>query len=194
MSGNKICGVGINDANYRVCIKESLGYINGVYKQKGIWECPYYKRWRSMLTRCYSNRLKTYLKCTVCEEWLTFSHFKAWMEIQDWEGKELDKDIIIAGNTEYGPSTCVFVTKAINLFFTYNQDCKGFRLAPSGKFYAYFRNGSNTQHLGSFNTEQEAREVHLMAKYELAKQLAAEQTDCRVRQALLERFNFAKQH
>lgn len=41
-----ICGVGINDADYPVNPR-----INGTEERI---ECPFYNRWRYMLTRCYS--------------------------------------------------------------------------------------------------------------------------------------------
>jgi len=37
------------------------------------------------------------------------------MERQDWEGKHLDKDILIPGNKIYSPDRCIFVSSLINL-------------------------------------------------------------------------------
>ena len=92
MSGVLVFGVGLNDANYTV---------NPVVSGKS-YLCSIYSRWQGMLERCYSKKYqvlsKTYSECTVCEEWLTFSNFKTWMEQQDWKGKQLDKDIIKKGN------------------------------------------------------------------------------------------------
>ena len=91
MSKRLVFGVGINDSDYEVYKYET---ING--KRKATWKCPYYERWVSMLRRCYSPRslekYPTYKGCTVCEEWLTFSTFKKWMENQEWEDRHLDKD------------------------------------------------------------------------------------------------------
>lgn len=88
-----IYGVGTNDANYLV--------VN-----KGV-RCPYYKKWSSMLERCFSKSLHkkhpTYIGCTVCNEWLLFSNFRSWMMKQEWVGMELDKDIISIGNKKYCP-------------------------------------------------------------------------------------------
>ena len=75
-----------------------------------------------MLQRCYSEkwqeRYPTYKGCSVSEEWHTFSNFKAWMEKQQWEGKQLDKDILFEGNKVYSPEPCVFVTRKTNMFTT----------------------------------------------------------------------------
>ena len=99
-----VYGVGINDADYQV--------------SKGNWRCPFYKTWKNMLARCYSPAFQRnqplYIGCSVDERWHRFSHFKAWMEGQDWEGKALDKDRLTNGNKIYGPDTCVFLTSAEN--------------------------------------------------------------------------------
>ena len=92
-------GVGINDADYAVANYETIGCVDGKQKQKRVWLCPYYQAWTSMLERCYSakwhERNPTYKNCTVSDEWLTFSNFKAWMEKQDFEGKQFDKDLLV---------------------------------------------------------------------------------------------------
>lgn len=112
MSGKRslICGFGVNDADYYTQTKSPR------------WRCPYYQTWHSMLNRCYNEkhlrRQPAYLGCSVCGEWHKFSVFKAWMIKQDWEGKELDKDLLVQGNKVYGPETCVFVSGLVNKFIT----------------------------------------------------------------------------
>lgn len=68
-------GVGINDADYVTQKLETIGYVNGKRKQKRVWICPFYRTWSNMLDRCYSfkyqERNKTYIGCTVTDEWLT---------------------------------------------------------------------------------------------------------------------------
>ena len=113
-------GVGVNDADYVVEKLETTGYVNGKQKQKLVWYCPHYRAWRGMLSRCYSAKYQekqpTYIGCSVSEEWLTFSNFKAWMEKQKWEGMHLDKDLLIEGNKIYSADTCVFVSPLVNTF------------------------------------------------------------------------------
>ena len=108
-----VYGVGTNDAGYAIQVMESVRGANGKPKQRIIWFCPFYRRWVHMLERCYSERYQekkpTYIGCTVCEEWLRFSNFKSWMETQDWEGKHLDKDLLVEGNKIYSPDTCILV-------------------------------------------------------------------------------------
>ena len=106
-----VYGVGINDADYVVQKFETIGYVSGKKKQKRVWRCPYYRVWTHMLERCYDvkrqERQPTYKDCSVSTEWLTFSVFKSWMEKQDFEGKQLDKDLLIEGNKIYSAETCV---------------------------------------------------------------------------------------
>ena len=84
-----VYGVGINDADYVVQKKETVGYVNGVRKQKIVWECPYYRVWKGMLKRCYSPELQerqpTYKGCSVSKEWLTFSNFRRDRKSVVWE-------------------------------------------------------------------------------------------------------------
>ena len=192
-------GVGLNDADYVVKINEITVYENGKRKWKLIWECPFYRRWVNMLSRCYSTNYKqkfpTYEECHVCEEWLTFSNFKAWMETQDWEGKQLDKDILFPGNKIYSPHNCVFVSSRTNLFITDSGASRGdfligVSLSVSGRrFIAKCKDSSGRlKHLGMFDTELEAHKAWLAFKLEQAKILAAEQSDPRVAKALIERY------
>ena len=75
-------GVGINDADYPVQPTIGNKRVN----------CPFYWRWKDMLKRCYSEKHLLITPCyrdrSVNKEWFIFSIFKAWMEQQDWEGKQ----------------------------------------------------------------------------------------------------------
>lgn len=110
--GKLVAGGGVNDAGYPVV---RFGKdING--KRNREWVCPFYKAWSAMLNRCYREPvLKAYKDTTVCEEWYTFSNFKSWMETQDWEGKELDKDLL-TDNNQYAPENCIFIPAWLNVY------------------------------------------------------------------------------
>lgn len=183
-------GVGLNDADYKV-----TQYING--KQ---FMCPFYDRWKSMLERCYSKKFQiknpAYIGCEVSDEWLTFSNFKAWMKSQDWEGKELDKDLLITGNRVYSKETCVFLDKEINQFTNERKSARG--EYPIGvcfnnwhkKLSALCRNpfSGKQENLGYFNCQMKAHEAWRKRKHELSCQLADLQTDKRVANALRSRY------
>lgn len=53
-----VYGVGVNDADYVVQVKETVDCANGKRKQKQVWTCPFYKTWKSMLKRCYCEKAK----------------------------------------------------------------------------------------------------------------------------------------
>lgn len=194
-----VCGVGVNDADY-VVVKYGIAEVNGVRKRRQVWVCPYYRVWANMLKRCYSVKYQeqkpTYAGCTVSEEWLTFRSFKNWMETQDFEGKQLDKDILTKGNKVYSSDTCVFVTQVVNMFTTDRGNDRGKWLLgvswhkKTEKFLARCNNPftGKTESLGLFSCEQEAHQVWRKRKQELAHELAAIQTDPRVAKALINRY------
>lgn len=180
-----IFGIGINDANYQV---QPL-----IDNKRKI--CPYYKTWKKMLERCYSDKYHiaqpTYKECFVCKEWLTFSNFKSWMINQDWLGKQLDKDLLVKGNKEYSPDTCVFVTSQVNSLLNTQKANRGvYVLGVSwkkamGKYQAQCSVGNACKALGYYLTEEEARQAYLHFKKELIITVANEQKDIRVKNALL---------
>lgn len=196
-----VCGIGVNDADYAVAKIETIGYVDGKQKQKQIWACPYYRAWASMLNRCYSAKLQerrpTYKNCTVSEDWLTFSNFKAWMENQDWEGRQLDKDLLVEGNKIYSAETCIFVTPTVNAFTNSRRASRGDLLlgvswdSKSEKFRASCGNPTTKkqENLGLFTSEQAAHQAWRKRKLELAHELAAIQTDPRISKALINRYS-----
>ena len=200
MKNKLVYGVGINDADYVVQKWETIE-VNGSRKRRLVWICHYYLVWRNMLQRCYSSKLQercpTYKGCSVSEEWLRFSNFKRWMEVQDWEGMQLDKDILFKGNKVYSKETCVLVTKAVNSFTTDSGASRGEWLLGvywhkgAGKFQSKCRNPftKKQEHLGLYINEMDAHQTWLKRKIELAHLLAAEQTDERVAKALIERYS-----
>jgi len=180
---SRVFGVGINDVDYVV---ETT--INGVRVT-----CPFYRTWRNMLARCYYEKNRpTYVDAVVVEQWWRLSAFKAWMETQDWQGKELDKDLLVRDNKIYGPDTCVFINSHINLFLIDNTKKEG--ALPSGvkrhrnAFTAVVGINGKPTYLGSYATVEEAEQVYKKAKKEQALLLAEGQSSPLVAAALIERY------
>lgn len=189
MSKKLVYGVGVDDVN-----------VGRTWKEK----CPFYDRWRGMLRRCYSEqtleKYPTYRGCSVCEEWLTFSNFKSWMEQQDWEGKHLDKDLLVKGNKVYSPETCIFVDKLVNRFTTERTHDRGKYPLGVTKLERLKDNPYAAQcsdpftgkrgHIGVYSTPEEAHLAWKRRKHEFACMLAESDlvTDPRLEEALKTRY------
>lgn len=172
-----IFGVGINDADYNVTQK-----IDGKTQT-----CPFYRKWCSMLKRCYDEKwlsqYPSYRGCTVCEEWLSFMNFKAWMETQDWEGKNLDKDLIVKSGV-YSPTTCVFIDNNLNSFLTLSNNSRGnlpIGVSPNGK---KFQSTLSSKYLGTFETILEAHQAWQRGKLAQAIEHQTSINDVRVKDGL----------
>lgn len=178
-----IYGVGINDAPYNIGAE-----VNG----KNVF-CPLYNQWKAMLQRCYCAKWKakypTYAQCNVVPEWLHFSAFLKWADSQEWEGKHLDKDLLIPGNKEYGPTTCLWVHPDINRLLLNSKARRG--NLPVGvsqldnRFLARVSIYGNSISIGMFDTPEQAAEAFNHAKAAHVTQVAGKQTDPTLQAALL---------
>ena len=189
-------GVGFNDSNYQI---NQYIKVNGKYKI--VWRCPFYMAWTNMLRRCYSETYQkthpTYKGCQVCEEWLTFSNFKAWMEMQSWKNKELDKDLLSQNNKIYSPEYCIFVDARVNTFTTDSAKIRGEYLIGvcwdknANKFKSTCRNPftNKQEHLGLFDNELDAHLMWKNKKHEHALKLANTCDDKKLAQALRQRYS-----
>lgn len=194
-SSGTVYGFGINDAGYPVKKYECAGN-----RSKAIWHCAFYRAWENMIRRCYSVKYQsekpTYRGCSVVIEWRSFSRFRDWMAGMDWQGKQLDKDIIVPGNKVYGPDTCGFVSRDLNMFLTDRGALRGeWPIGVSwydrfGKFQSMCGNSltGKREHLGYFDSPEEAHEAWRARKHQLACQYADQQTDQRIASALRARY------
>lgn len=185
-----IYGIGINDADYPVEIK--IGQLRST--------CKFYRKWFAMLTRCYNkNEIRkhpSYAECSVCESWLLFSNFKQWMEQQDWEGKDLDKDLLVKGNKVYSPETCCFISREINTFMIDRGAGRGDYLlgvtfVKKKKLYRARCNNPFTKSAENLGLGKSEIEPHLRwkkRKHELACIYADMQSDERIANALRIRY------
>lgn len=105
-------GIGINDADYGVTFN-----VDG----KQVWICPYYSRWKSLLSRVRKDRY--YEDSEVCDFWKSFMNFREWLAPRlFYPDLHIDKDMLVKGNTLYSPETCILVPQRINkLFLTYKE-------------------------------------------------------------------------
>lgn len=185
-----IYGVGVNDVDRPVWTREGGKRV----------VCQFYSKWIGMLMRCYAPQLHakrpTYTGCITTEEWLRFSNFELWMGTQDWEGKQLDKDLLVPNNKLYSPETCVFLPRKLNMFLLDSAASRGkYPIGVSwdkgtGRFVARCRNPftDKEQKLGRFDTPEEAHLAWKERKHEFACIYADQQTDERVAEALRNRY------
>jgi hypothetical protein len=159
-----------------------------------------YEHWNSMLKRCYKSlkHQPSYYDKHVNECWRNFQVFAEWAIAQrgfglpDWH---LDKDLLIKGNVEYGPETCVYLPREINSFIKR----KRMNALPIGVDIAYHYNGTpyfRTQAvedgknivLGRFEKVEDAFNAYKSHKEMLAQRLAEkwkDKIDSRAYEALL---------
>lgn len=181
-----IYGHGINDSIEKVSIT-----IDGK-----IIKCPYYTTWHSMLKRCYDpiehRNYPNYIGCHCVDEWHLFSKFKEWMTLQDWKGKQLDKDLLFRGNKLYSPETCVFISGRVNAFLTDRKRARGEYALGVGKnpwqtkYRAYCNNPFTNKRigLGTHATIELAHEAWKTQKHKFACDLAGLEQDSRISDAL----------
>lgn len=178
-----VYGVGINDADYITTAK-----VNG----RNVL-CPLYNQWKAMIQRCYcpkwQRKYPTYIGCSVTPEWLSYSGFQKWAEAHDWEGKNLDKDLLVPGNKVYGPTTCLWVDGDINRLVLNSVKTRGdFPIGVSlmqGRFTARLSTYGKAGYLGLFDTADQAAEAFRKAKSAHVREVAQNQTDTRLVHALL---------
>ena len=149
-----VCGVGINDS------PTSTG--NGKQREKS------YSIWKSILNRCYgklNKKHRTYMNCSVCEEWKKYSNFKKWFDKHKKEYGEnyhIDKDILVRKNKVYSPDACCFVPPEINTLLVKHDSTRGIlpigvaKTSDGKKYRAIVRIHSKYTTIGIFNNPEEA--------------------------------------
>ena len=139
-----------------------------------------YTTWRNMLARCYSTkqqvRNQTYIECSVCDEWLSFSNFKIWFDENYIEGFALDKDILFEGNKIYSPYFCRFVPFYLNSLLTNRANARGelpIGITNNNGYYrAKCHNGYGKQLNKTFKTVEEASAWYSETKKRIVKEQA----------------------
>jgi hypothetical protein len=109
---------------------------------------------------------------------------------QDWEGKELDKDILVPNNKVYSPDTCVFIDKKVNQLFSKKNKHGVFGVSYDKKKNIYILTSSTVnqqkaKYSGSYRTLEDAKKASHQMREEYILQVASEQKDERVKKAVL---------
>jgi len=168
-----VFGFGINDATY-----SSQPKLFGVKVR-----CPAYVAWVDMIRRCnykkYQDRFPTYKGIVVCNEWRSFSAFRAWWVINHVDGWELDKDILTDSGV-YSPRNCIYVPKWLNAFNNERKSARGDLPIGVDFHRGMYRSRCKNpitmrgEHLGYFKCKIEAMSAWMRRKLDLAYELKNE--------------------
>ena len=148
----------------------------GGYRGEGKWDAsatnPHYRHWMSLFIRCYKSSDEwqpTYQDCEISEEWHNLQNFCDWSVDnfpKDTFGMkwELDKDLLVKGNKTYGPATCCYLPKELNLFLARVDDVAIYEYTTTDNrilYRVWVRQGKktvgdNNHYVGSYPSYEEA--------------------------------------
>lgn len=130
-----------------------------------------YSKWANMIQRCYdeeTHKLKPYYaSCTAEAEWHNFSNYREWhKENAMGDSKvDLDKDILLQGNTVYSSDTCTLITHFANTIFEERGlDTNIVLNNTTGKYDVTMSVLGKKEVVGTFDTKEEAKQGYLKYK------------------------------
>ncbi len=139
------------------CLHQDTTVVHGLCKH------PLYYIYYAMKNRCYNDKTKEFKDyggrgIKVCNEWKNdFKIFYDWAIANGWKhGLHIDR---IYNDGNYEPSNCQFVTPRESASNTRRKSKygTGIRRTASGKFQCYASLNGKWQHLGNFDTPDEAK-------------------------------------
>lgn len=167
-----------------------VGYFGeGIFKSRTANKITReYNTWCGMLHRCYDeNRQekdKTYRICSVDPLWHNFQNFAHWFvnqKLYTLDSSELDKDLLVANNKVYSPTSCCLLPKKINSTLAYKREGSSttgvWFCEEEGKYRVtgYFE--GKPKILGRYDHLQEAYDVFKNYKENYVRLLADEFKD-----------------
>lgn len=139
-----------------------------------------YGVWAAILLRCYDKdaqekSLRSYIGCSVGEEWHDFQNFARWYYENKYrkEGWGIDKDFCVMGNRVYGENFCTFLPPEINnvLINSLNQTSGiSYDIKRECYLVRLSRDGLN-KNLGRYSSKEDAIKTYKEAKTEYIEQL-----------------------
>ena len=133
-----------------------------------------------MMQRCYdekTHKLKPYYALCKAEiEWLNFSNYREWHKenMMGDEKVDLDKDVLIQGNTVYGSDTCTLIPHFTNTLFETPKgtDTNIVLNNTTGKYNVTMSILGKNEDVGTFDTEEEAKQGYIDYKQDYIKNFA----------------------
>jgi len=167
----RLCGIGYHGKH---------GLIKDDFSRKA------HNVWRFMIRRCYDPLIMyhhtAYRDCTVCSSWHSFYNFFEWFKENYYEipneKMQLDKDLILRGNTRYSPACCSFVPQCINVQSTNSKKMRG--NLPLGVsinnrtklFKSQIKKDGKVLFIGDFDNTEDAFYAYKDIKEKYLKELA----------------------
>lgn len=156
-----------------------VGYL-GCNDANAVRDNYIYSKWANMMQRCYdenTHRLKPYYaQCTAEIEFQNFSNYRLWHKENAMGDRkvDLDKDILIPGNTIYSSETCTLVTHFTNTVFetTKGIDSNIVKNNTTGKYDVSMIILGKREEIGSFDTEKEAKQEFINYKNDYISEFA----------------------
>ena len=166
-SRRKVYNLGVNDADYVIRYRDEGGKFV---------TCPFYMTWMRILKKVSKSQV------TICDEWLSFSCFKKWMEGQRYKGHVLDRELKVLGSTHYSPANCLFLTPVIKALLVRkkknNGQAEGVHWKERDKvFVSQISRKGRRCYLGNYATEAEASDVYREAKATYLKKVAEKEPE-----------------
>jgi len=152
-----------------------------------------YRCWEKMVYRVFDIDCPEYAKRTMCDEWRCLSSFIDWGEEQDYEGKQLDKDLLVFGNRYYSPDTCCFISSELNHAIRLGIERHGLMVGVrqgesqkrNNKYCGQIGHKSEYIHLGTFSSELAAHNAYRMKKAEILRDYSDIETNPMVKAGLI---------
>lgn len=133
-----------------------------------------YRKWANMMQRCYSDK-PYYNNCSVDIEWLNFSNYREWHKKNSMGNRkvDLDKDVLVPGNTVYGTETCTLIPHFTNTIF----ESRGLETNivlnnDTGKYDVTMSILGAKKDVGTFDTHEEAQKGYIEYKQNYIRDFA----------------------
>lgn len=156
-----------------------VGYL-GCSDSNGTRENDIYSKWANMMQRCYdkgTHKLKPYYApCTVDIELHNFSNFRELYKENAMGDKklDLDKDLLLQGNTTYSAETCSLIPHFTNTLFETRRGTNTCIVLKNstGKYDVFMSILGKRVEVGTFDTEEEAKQGFVDYKQNYIREFA----------------------
>lgn len=139
-----------------------------------------YSKWANMMQRCYdekTHKLKPYYAvCTAEIEFLNFSNYREWHKENMMGDRklDLDKDVLVQGNTVYGLETCTLIPHFTNTIFETPKgtDTNIVLNNTTGRYDVTMIVLGKKEEVGTFDTEEDAKQGFVDYKQDYIRKFA----------------------